>query len=143
MLIFTSGQTVGAQRCAVLFAIDDSLIEGVETFNISLAASPSDENIVRFAIAEDVTTVTIMQDPNDSAYTKNIKSYSYHNLLKTGAVVQLQNSTYYGEEGDEISVCTELVSIDGGLRTSLSLFWVILNGTAECERVSATYWHYT
>ena len=66
MLTFTSGQTVGAQRCTVLFTIHDSLIEDVETFNISLAASPSDENIVRFAIGEDVTTVTILQDPNDS-----------------------------------------------------------------------------
>ena len=74
MLTFTSGQSVGAQHCAVLVAIDDSLIEGVETFNISLAASPSDENIVRFTIAEDVTTVTIMQDPNDSAYTTIFKA---------------------------------------------------------------------
>ena len=66
MLTFTSGQSVGAQSCAVLFTIDDSLIEDVETFNISLAASPSDESTVRFTIGEDVTTVTILQDPNDS-----------------------------------------------------------------------------
>ena len=56
-------------------------------------------------------------------------------LLKIGAVVQLQNSTYFDDEGDEISVCAELVSVDGGLRTPLSLSWTILNGTAECETI--------
>ena len=40
---------------------------------------------------------------------------------------------YYGEEGDEISVCAELRGIDGGLRRPLSVSWVILNGTSECE----------
>lgn len=68
MLTFTSGQNVGAQRCAVLFAVDDSLIEDGETLNISLAASTSDESVVRFTIGGDVATVTIVQDPNDSAY---------------------------------------------------------------------------
>ena len=69
MLTFTSGQTIGAQSCAVIIAVDDPLIEDVESFNISLAASPSDESTVRFTIAEDITTVTIVQDPNDSTYT--------------------------------------------------------------------------
>ena len=69
MLTFTSGEAVGAQRCADIFAIDDSLIEDVETFNISLAASLPDEDAVRFTIAGNVTTVTIVQDPNDSVYT--------------------------------------------------------------------------
>lgn len=45
----------------------------------------------------------------------------------------LQNSTYYGEEGDVLNVCAELTSIDGGLRTPLPVLWMILNGTAECE----------
>lgn len=65
-MTFTSGQSAGAQFCTVLFAIDDLLIEDSETFNVSLAASLSEENIVRFTIGEDVATVTIVQDPNDS-----------------------------------------------------------------------------
>ena len=77
MLTFTSGQTVGAQRCAVIFAIDDPLIEDVEAFNISLAASPSVENTVRFTIGEDITTVIIVQDPNDSVYNKIKRSNHY------------------------------------------------------------------
>ena len=70
MLTFTSGQTVGAQDCAVLFAIDDPLIEDVETLSISLAASSSesDGNIVRFTAEKRVANVTIVQDPNDSVY---------------------------------------------------------------------------
>ena len=71
MLTFTSGQSAGAQLCAQLFAIDDSLIEDSETFNVSLAASPSEETIVRFTIGENVATVTIVQDPNDSVYKNN------------------------------------------------------------------------
>ena len=71
MLTFTSGEIVGAQRCAVLFAVDDPFIEDVETLNVSLAASPSDENIVRFTAEKGVATVTIVQDPNDSVYMQN------------------------------------------------------------------------
>ena len=55
-------------------------------------------------------------------------------MLEIGAVVQLQNSTYYGEEGEEITMCAELTSIDGELRRPLSLSMVIINGTAKCER---------
>ena len=133
MLIFTLGQTLGAQRCTMFFAVDDSFIEDVETLNISLAASPSDENIVRFTAENGVATVTIVQDPNDSMYMHTAINNCYLQIiLCIGAVVQLQNSTYYGEEGDEISVCAELRRIDGGLRRPLLVSWVILNGTAEC-----------
>ena len=30
-------------------------------------------------------------------------------------------------------MCTEFISIDGGLRRPVSVSWVIINGTAECE----------
>ena len=68
MLTFTSGQTVGAQRCAMLFAVDDPLIEDDEILNILLAASPSDEHIVRFTAEKGVATVAVFQDLNDSVY---------------------------------------------------------------------------
>lgn len=66
MLTFISGQTVDAQRCTVISVLDDTLIEDDETFSISLIASPADGNSVRFTTGENVTTVTIVQDPNDS-----------------------------------------------------------------------------
>lgn len=65
-LTFTSGQTIGAQLCALILALDDSLIEDVETFNISFTATLPDGNSVRFAVEEAITTVRILQDPNDS-----------------------------------------------------------------------------
>ena len=57
-------------------------------------------------------------------------NYYFDNI---GAVVGLQNSTYDGEEGEEVIVCIEFLSIDGGLRRPVSVSWVIVNGTAECE----------
>ena len=69
MLMFTSGETVEAQHCITLTALDDTLYEEDETFNVALiAASPSDEESVRFTAGENVTTVTISSDPNDSMY---------------------------------------------------------------------------
>ena len=68
VLTFTSGQTVGAQHCTEILAIDDNYIEDVETLNFSLAALPADEDIVRFTSGKDVATITIVQDPNDSMY---------------------------------------------------------------------------
>ena len=65
-LTFISGQTVGAQRCSAISAIDDTLIEAVETFSIHLTSSPSDEDSVRFTMGQDVATIIIVQDPNDS-----------------------------------------------------------------------------
>lgn len=65
-LTFTSGQTAGAQRCAVILTIDDFLIEDNEMFNVSLSASPTDRDSVRFTMGEDVVTVTIVQDSRDS-----------------------------------------------------------------------------
>ena len=69
MLTFISGQTIGAQRCSAISAIDDSLIEAVETLSISLIPSPSDEDSVRFTTGQSIATVIIVQDPNDSAST--------------------------------------------------------------------------
>ena len=66
-LTFISGQEVGAQRCTVLSAVDDALIEDDESLNISLSvSSAADEDSVRYTEGEGSTTVTIIQDPNDS-----------------------------------------------------------------------------
>lgn len=65
-LTFISGQTVGAQRCSAISAIDDSLIEAVERLSISLIPSSSDEDSVRFITGQSIATVIIVQDPNDS-----------------------------------------------------------------------------
>ena len=62
-LNFSRGQTVGAQQCTTMFAIDDTLIEDDETFNISLTTSAS---FVTFTPEASVATITILQDPNDS-----------------------------------------------------------------------------
>ena len=56
-----------------------------------------------------------------------------HAALYIGAVIQLLNSTGNGDEGEEIIVCAELTSIDGGLGRPLSVSTVILSGTAECK----------
>lgn len=52
----------------------------------------------------------------------------------SGALVRLLNSTGQGDEGDAINVCTELVSIEGGVRRPLSVAIMILSGTADCKR---------
>lgn len=56
----------GAQRCTLISALDDPLYEGDETFTIVLATSPMDGSSVRFTTGENVATVTILRDLNDS-----------------------------------------------------------------------------
>ena len=57
-----------------------------------------------------------------------------------GAVVRLLNSTGSGDEGEDIVVCAELTSIDGGLGRPLSVSTVILSGTAECKDETELLW---
>jgi hypothetical protein len=65
-LSFSTGQTIGAQQCTTILAIDDTLIEDDETFNISLTTSSADDSFVTFTPEASVATITIVQDPNDS-----------------------------------------------------------------------------
>ena len=48
----------------------------------------------------------------------------------SGAEIQLLNSTGSGDEGEEISVCAQLSSIQGGLTRPLSVTIMIISGTA-------------
>ena len=72
-LNFSRGQTVGAQQCTTMFAIDDTLIEDDETFNISLTTSSADASFITFTPEASVATITIVQDPNDSKSYNNIQ----------------------------------------------------------------------
>ena len=65
-LNFSREQTVGAQQCTTVFAINDTLIEDDETFNISLTTSTADASFVTFTPEASIATITIVQDPNDS-----------------------------------------------------------------------------
>lgn len=75
-LTFISGQTVGAQRCSVISAVDDTLIEAAERFSISMTPhSPSDEDSIRFTTGQDIAAVIIIQDPNDSMSADSIAMF--------------------------------------------------------------------
>ena len=67
VLTFSAGFTVGDEQCIAVSVIDDDLIEDEETFDINLIASPTDAAAVIFN-GTDVTTFSIVQDPNDSIY---------------------------------------------------------------------------
>ena len=41
--------------------------------------------------------------------------------------------TEYGDEGDVIDVCAELIVIEGGLKRPLSVATMISSGTADCK----------
>ena len=64
---FRAGLSTGDQHCVVVTVIDDDFIEDEETFDIILNLPPGDEASVVFNGA-DVTTFTIIQDPNDSKF---------------------------------------------------------------------------
>ena len=63
------------------------------------------------------------------------------NIL-SGAVVGLMNTTDYGNEGDKINICVELVSIEELFRRQLSVALEIFNGTADCmmQSLSISQW---
>ena len=67
---------VGAEQCTTVFALDDTLIEDDETFNISLATSSADASFATFTPEASVATITIVQDPNDS---KSFKKCDHNN----------------------------------------------------------------
>ena len=54
-------------------------------------------------------------------------------IFSSGAEIQLLNSTGSGDEGEEISVCAQLTSIQGGLTRPLTVTTMILSGTAESK----------
>ena len=64
---FRAGLSTGDQHCVVVTVIDDDFIEDEETFDIVLTVPPGDEASVVFNRA-DATTLTIIQDPNDSKF---------------------------------------------------------------------------
>ena len=53
--------------------------------------------------------------------------------MTPGAEVQLLNSTGNGAEGQEISVCAQLTTVQGGLTRPLSITTMILSGTADSK----------
>jgi hypothetical protein len=57
---------VGTQLCTSVFAIDDTLIEDDEMFNISLTTTTADASLATFTPEASVATITIVQDSNDS-----------------------------------------------------------------------------
>ena len=77
-MTFTSGQTIGAQHCITVRALDDTLYEENEAFNVALTASNPTEHSVRFTAGENVTTVTILRDPNDSMYERLCRFKSHY-----------------------------------------------------------------
>ena len=67
---FTSGQnsTGDNQQCVFIPLIDDTTLEGNETFDVLVNTTADDEDIVN--ITAQVITVTVEEDPNDCKYTR-------------------------------------------------------------------------
>lgn len=93
-LTFIPGQTVGAQRCTDVSVLDDNLIEDDEIFTLSLVVSPMDASAVMFVAGQNFTTITILQDPDDS------KSFLLHVILQhlkgASATLICQRAWYTG-----------------------------------------------
>ena len=68
---FTSGQnaTSDNQQCVFIPLIDDTVLEGNETFDVLINSTAEDEDIVN--ITGQVITVTIEEDPNDCKSHQN------------------------------------------------------------------------
>ena len=62
---FTSGQnaTGDNMQCVFIPLIDDTVLEGNETFDVLLTTTTDDEGLVN--VTAQVITVTIEEDPND------------------------------------------------------------------------------
>ena len=72
---FVSGQnsTGDNQQCVFIPLIDDTTLEGNETFEVLINTTADDDNIVN--ITAQVITVTIEEDPNDC---KGTLSENFH-----------------------------------------------------------------
>ena len=67
-ITFTSGQSATGDnmQCAFIPLIDDTILEGNETFVVFINSTVEDEDIVN--ITAQIITVTIEEDPNDCMY---------------------------------------------------------------------------
>ena len=65
-LTFTSGQnaTGDNEQCFYVTLLDDTVLEGNETFEIQIAPLPEDEDIVN--ITNQIITILIEEDTEDS-----------------------------------------------------------------------------
>ena len=69
---FTSGQNSSGdnQQCVFIPLLDDTILEGNETFDVLINTTIEDEDIVN--ITAQVVTVTIEEDPNDCKLYLNV-----------------------------------------------------------------------
>ena len=75
---FTSGQNATGgnnMQCVFIPLIDDTILEGNETFDVLINSTVDDEDIVN--ITGQIITVTIEEDPNDCTYIL-IKGYKFN-----------------------------------------------------------------
>ena len=82
---FTSGQnaTDDNQQCVFIPLLDDDVVEGNQTFDILITAAPGDEDVVIINSTDEMITVIIQDDPNDSTFHPCINSKATHIITIT------------------------------------------------------------
>ena len=81
---FTSGQnaTGDNMQCVFIPLIDDTILEGNETFDVLINSTVDDEDVVN--ITGQIITVTIEEDPNDCMFYMCAKRYKFTVKLNFG-----------------------------------------------------------
>ena len=70
MSLITSGQnaTGDNQQCIFISLLDDDVLESNQTFNVLIIAAPGNEDVVIISSTDEMITVIIQEDPNDSKF---------------------------------------------------------------------------
>ena len=73
-ITFTSGQnaTGDNQQCVFIPLLDDDVLEGNQTFSVLITPAPGDEDVVVINSTNEMITVVIQEDPNDSTFQQHI-----------------------------------------------------------------------
>ena len=71
---FTSGQnaTGDNQQCIFIPLLDDDVLEGNQTFSVLITPAPGDEDVVVINSTNEMITVVIQEDPNDSMFQLHV-----------------------------------------------------------------------
>ena len=73
-ITFTSGQSATGdnQQCVFIPLLDDDVLEGNESFAVLITPAPGDEGVVVINSTDEMITVVIQEDPNDSTFQLDI-----------------------------------------------------------------------
>lgn len=121
----TFGPSFPTRQCANVAILQNTILEGEESFSVQLTAVGSDTVILAPATA----TVFITDQDRKLMDNRNyIRFYYWNFIIATAVIVSFEQSSYSVLEGSSVTVCGDLSSI---AETTVTVTLIVTDGTAQ------------